>query len=306
MTNPAPVISVVIPAYNAEKYLVQSVESILTQTFTDFELLIIDDGSTDKTLEIANGFTDPRIRVIKNPHNLGIPKTRNIGWQEAGGDFIANQDADDWSHPERLEKQLAFMHENPQVAMSSTNRNLVDEHGNSQSQRAMPASPTWVSMKMRNEIVCTSVMIRKSILDEFGGYNECFDMAEDYELWLRIIKKHPIANMPEHLINIRVHSQSTTAKDSYALVNWHTLAKAVTCNLVTQANVKRYYENGIETFFPEIPQELKAENLVLLAAGFKNTKRYKEAHAKYIELKNLNGWNWKIGRNIFKMWIKSR
>ncbi len=305
-----PAVSVIMPAFNTEKYLRAAVQSILDQTFTDFELLIIDDGSTDDTAQIATALaaTDRRICVITNPKNLGVSVARNIGIKAANAPLIALQDADDLSTPERFKKQIAFMEANPDVAVVSPNRISFDANGTEKNHRPMPARPTWQSMKKRNEIVCTATMIRKSVLDEVGGFNEFFVMAEDYELWLRIVKKHSIANLSDPLCKIRVHSQSTTGggKGPADLARWRMLALAVADDLVTPETVQRYYETGIATFATEMPIALKEEYLTHLAAGLKNAKQYKQSLATHRELKNLTGWNWKVGRNIAKMWFKSR
>ncbi len=225
---PTPTISVILPAYNIERYLAKAIQSIIEQTFTDFELLIVNDGSVDNTQAVAQGFDDNRIHIINNPRNIGLMRTLNVGIKHAKAALIARQDADDWSHPNRFQKQIDFMNANPDVAACSTNRINVDENGNEQPMRPMPPRPTYASMKKRNEMVHTSAVIRKSVLDEVGGYNEHFRSAEDYELWLRIIQKHPIANLPEPLCYIMVHSQSSTGKAPGDLVRWHMLALAVT------------------------------------------------------------------------------
>jgi len=108
-----PKITVFIPAYNREKYIGDAIESILAQTFTNYEILLIDDGSTDGTVDIMRSYTDPRLRIIRNEKNLGIPKTRNKGIEHARGEYIAMLDSDDRAYPTRLEKQAAFMDRHP-------------------------------------------------------------------------------------------------------------------------------------------------------------------------------------------------
>ena len=311
MTHSPPHISVVLPAYNAEKYLDQAVRSILAQTFTDFELIIVDDGSIDNTLVIAhnlaNDLADPRIRVIANKENRGIPKTRNIGWKAATGEFIAHQDADDYSHPTRLEKQITYLRKNPKVGVLGTNRQTLNRQGKIRDHKPMPEQAVFDDLLHRNLIINGSAMVRRSVLEQADGYDEWFPTCEDYDLWLRIADGIAwIRNLPDALYVHREHDESMTAKDPGDLIAWRMLALAVATGLVTQADVKRYYEDGIETFAMEMPSQLKLEYLTLLAAGLKNAKQYKQSLDAFLELKNLTGWNLKVGRNVVQMWIKSR
>jgi glycosyltransferase involved in cell wall biosynthesis len=209
-------VTILLPAYNAEKYIKTAIKSILNQTFTEFELLIINDGSTDKSVNIIETFKDKRIQLIHNPANLGLIKTLNKGIDLTKGKYIARMDADDIAMPERLEKQLLFLEKNPEYALVGTQANFIfgDKLSN-----------TLFSMETNSEIlpvlslfscpfIHPSVMIKTNILKEFY-YNEGFTTAEDYELWTRILKKYPCANLPESLLQYRIHDNniSTTQND---------------------------------------------------------------------------------------------
>lgn len=304
MTTPQ--ISVILPAYDVEKYLGKAVQSILDQTFTDFELIIINDGSVDGTLSVAKSFTDPRIRVIDNGKNVGVSAARNVGIENSNGEFIAVQDGDDYSHPTRLQMQIDFMQANLNIALVGSGGDFINSDGDLIRQVQMPISPTYESLKNRNEIISASVMIRKSILDDVGFYNPHFKAAEDYELWLRISKKYPIANLPDIHYQILVHSQSATGSDPSGLVGWHMLALAVANKLVTDKQVQEYYDNGIETFVNEMPAELNREYLTLLAAGYKNAKHYQLAKKAFIRYGKNYGWNFKTIRNVIKCHMLSK
>src|SRR5262249_35270201 len=126
-----PKVTVVIPVYNREKYVRDAIDSILVQTFPDFELLVIDDGSTDRSREVVQSYHDPRIHLVCNGTNLGVPKTRNLGIQLARGEYLAFLDSDDWAYPERLGKQVAFLDSHPDYAAVGAWIAWMDEEGRS-------------------------------------------------------------------------------------------------------------------------------------------------------------------------------
>lgn len=208
--NP-PVITVLLPAFNAAPFLGAAIESVLAQTCVDFELLVIDDGSTDSTRVVAAGFRDPRLRVLANERNLGLTATLNRGLREARGEFIARQDADDVSQPDRFARQLEFLRANPQVMLLGTSARQVDDAGRAQGTLDMPRSPLAVrwAMLFDNPFLHSAVMFRRApVVAEFGGYDESFSISQDYELWSRIARRHPVANLPERLVTLRAHAGS--------------------------------------------------------------------------------------------------
>ncbi len=209
-----PSITVLMPVYNCARYLNAAIESILAQTHRDFEFLIIDDASTDKSLAILEAYRDPRIRLVRNPVNLGLTRSLNIGLGLATGEWIARQDGDDVSTPERLATQLAFLIKNTEAALVGSQVRLVDEFGASRGRRDSPLEPIsirWASL-FENPIPHSSVMFRTRLIrDEFGGYDETFDCCQDYELWCRLMARYPIWNLPERLVSLREHSASVTS-----------------------------------------------------------------------------------------------
>ena len=219
MNRKKPTVSVILPAFNAEKYIGEAVDSILSQTFTDFELIVINDGSTDytlKILEVAQAGCGPhsRLRIISNTRNLGLLKSLNKGIALARGDYIARQDADDISLPERLEKQYKYLQKHPQVALLGTARKTILVNGTVKEHKLKLQNPAFKDMLQSNCFVHGSVMIRKTALDSVGGYNELFYSSEDYELWLRLTKQFPAANLPEPLYILRRHSDRSTWKST--------------------------------------------------------------------------------------------
>ncbi len=209
-----PKVSVILPVYNSEKYIREAVQSILNQTFTDFELLIFNDASTDNTLNILREFKDSRIQIINNEVNLRVVKTLNKGLDLAKGEFIARMDADDIAHAERFSKQLNYFKNHPQVDFCGT---WVQNFG--AEDLIMRAAYTHDNIKARllflNPVFHPSVMFKR---DSFKKYNlrfdESFTNAEDYGLWADAIDVIKFANVPEVLLKYRIHAENVSVLKS--------------------------------------------------------------------------------------------
>lgn len=210
-----PKISVIMPAYNAETYIKEAIDSILSQTYGDFELIVLNDCSKDRTEEIILSYTDPRIVYLKNPQNMGVAATLNRGLAVAGGTYIARMDADDISLPERFAQQVAFLDANPQVAVLGTNSETFDENG--------PLYTGWsatnpAQMKVDLLFSCgvahPSVMMRKAVIQQLGGYDPEFEGMEDYDLWCRVAEHHGVTTLEDILLRYRVHSGQVTKNPS--------------------------------------------------------------------------------------------
>ena len=211
-----PQVSVVIPVWNGERHLKQAIESILAQDFRDFELIIVDDGSTDKTGEIIARYAgDPRVRVHRQ-ENQGLVAALNVGLKLSRADLIARLDADDIALPRRLSLQLAYLHRNPDVMAVGSAVELMDADGRTLGIRRYPIGKAMASRGLLDG--CTlahpAVMMRKAAVEKVGGYRECFRHAEDYDLWLRLTDVGQVDNLPETLIRYRIHAQSVTKKHS--------------------------------------------------------------------------------------------
>ena len=302
MTHSPPHISVVLPAYNAEKYLDQAVRSILAQTFTDFELIIVDDGSIDKTLAIAHNYTDPRIRVIANTENRGLAASCNIGWKAATGEFIARQDADDYSYPTRFEKQIAYLLKNPKVGILGTNRQTINRKGKIRDHKPLPEQAVFDDLLHRNLVVHGSALIRRSVLEQVGGYDEWFRLSQDYDLWLRIADRIAwIKSLPEALYVIREHGESSTAKDPRPAELYRMAALNNIKGNLTDEMREEVMTNGIESYEAHFSAAEQLELTKFLASAYKKTKNYGKALAEYKKLAVKNGISWKIRRNILLM-----
>lgn len=205
-----PKISVVMPVYNGEKYLREAMDSILGQTYTDFEFIIIDDGSKDSSAEIVRSYDDPRIRFHQNEHNMGVAATLNRGLDLATGEYIARMDADDISLPERFAKQVAYMDEHPEVAVCGCD---IELFGARYEKRIFAREPKQMRADMFFScgLAHPTAMMRGELFGPGGfRYNEQFSKMEDYALWLEVLEKHDISCMPEVLLKYRIHPGQVT------------------------------------------------------------------------------------------------
>jgi glycosyltransferase involved in cell wall biosynthesis len=195
-------VSVVLPVYNCPEYVGEALDSILCQTYTDFEAILIDDGSTDSTPKILKQYTDPRIRLITQT-NRGLAATLNRGIELARGKYIARMDQDDMSRPERFAKQVAYLDAHPDCALLGTWAEIWQGHSRTERTHRHPADNSTLKFEMlfNNPFVHSSVMLRKSALDRVGVYStdRSRQPPEDYELWSRIAREYEVANLPEIL-----------------------------------------------------------------------------------------------------------
>ena len=208
-----PVISVIISAYNSENFIKEAIDSVLSQTFTDFEFIIINDASTDSTESIIKSYDDPRIKLIKNDKNIGLTKSLNIGIELAKGKYIARMDADDISFPERFQKQFDFMEQNPDIDVCGSWYELFGERNGIIN---TPENDRDIKdiLFFKNCIAHPTVIMRKETLDKyFVKYDDGFPCSQDYELWCRVADRFKFANIPEVLLKYRVHKEQIgTAK----------------------------------------------------------------------------------------------
>jgi glycosyltransferase involved in cell wall biosynthesis len=211
--NP-PELSVIMSVYNGETYISAAIDSILSQSFRDFELIVINDGSTDITQVIIDSYSDPRIVYLQNEKNIGIAKSLNRGLSIARGRYIAIMDADDISMPERFSKQFTFLENNLEVGVCGTWINIIDKNGNLVDNWCYPVSSNVISCVLLFYccIANPTTMYRKKIIDDIGVYNDEFIAAMDYDLWTRTIGHYKISNIPEFLLNYRIHGDNISQK----------------------------------------------------------------------------------------------
>ena len=215
-------ISVVMPVYNCEKYLSYSIESILSQSFKAFELIIVDDGSSDNSMKIIQSYKDKRVKVIDNQKNIGVTKSLNRAIHYSKGQYIARMDADDISLVDRLEKQFNFMENNPKVAVLGGGYQEIDSDGRLVNYIFKPPvdkrtieHQLLFKKPFANPIVHPTAIIRRTALEDIGGYRVLFQTAQDYDLWLRTSEKYIIQNLDEILIYYRFHPDSIFNKSVF-------------------------------------------------------------------------------------------
>ena len=208
-------VSILMCTYNREQYLKRAIDSVIAQTYTEWELIIVDDGSTDNTEQLLAFYPDPRIRYIKMDKNRFYCYAANYGLQNCRGDYVAFQNSDDEWLPDKLEKQMRFMEEHTEAGACFTEVTLIDNEGNDLSERCLPMEKLfenhyedqkdWMHFFLhKGNCVChPSALVRKKVMDEVGGFNLMYCQLADFDLWVRIVTEHPIYVLPEKLIRFR-------------------------------------------------------------------------------------------------------
>ncbi|ODS37371.1 hypothetical protein BEH94_07800 [Candidatus Altiarchaeales archaeon WOR_SM1_SCG] len=222
-----PEVTVLMSVYNGEKYLREAIDSILNQTFKDFEFLIVNDGSTDKTAEILKSYDDHRVKIINNKKNIGLTKSLNKGLKVARGKYIARMDADDISMHERLEREIYFLETHQDYAVVGTFLKILDEDSEVIRHLERPIKDADIREFLNNDncIPHGSVMVRKACLLDVGFYDESIARSQDYELWLRLSEKYRLANIPEYLYAWRAHKENIESRYRSEQVGFVEMAK---------------------------------------------------------------------------------
>ena len=211
-----PLVSVIMPVFEPHPvYFRQAIDSILEQTFTDFELIVVEDPSSSSGQTLLAGVSDPRIRYFLNSERTSLPRQHNRALGESRGRFICRCDADDICEPQRIERELAFLHAHPDVDVVGTCLTIIDEQSNVIGRRDYPLEHDQILNAMRrfNPIANSSVMYRRELFERFGGKRDSVLPAQDYEWYSRVACGGArFANLPEPLVRYRVHSQMSGRK----------------------------------------------------------------------------------------------
>lgn len=207
-------VTVFMPVFNGEAYIRNAIQSVLNQTYKDFELLILNDGSTDGSVQIIRSFTDPRIRLLHNEGNKGLSYTRNRGFKEANSKYFAILDCDDIAHPTRLQEQVDFLDSHADFALIGSSVRIIDEKGEGESGWTFSASPEEIPVILlfQNYFAQSSVMLRTDA--EGLHYRDEYPPCEDYELWYRLSLKYKVGNLSEMLTDYRIHSGGISKRQS--------------------------------------------------------------------------------------------
>jgi hypothetical protein len=211
----SPTVSVVMSVFNGEEFLSETIDSVLNQSFRDFEFVIVDDGSTDGTADILSKYVlrDGRIRVSRNGKK-GRAASLNLGISLANGEYVANTDADDLAMPGRLEEQVAFMERNPEVGVLGGAFELITDSGRVIDiiRHPLDDSQLRAAILRYNPICHSSVILRKEIVLALGGYRRTFEPSEDYDLWLRMSERSKLANLHNVLVRYRIHGNQLSIR----------------------------------------------------------------------------------------------
>ncbi len=258
MQQTTPLVSVVIPVFNAQAYIAEAVESILAQTYTHFELILIDDASTDGTLEILQRYAaqDARIRLLINERNLNITPTLNRGLQEARGELIARMDADDISLPDRLEKQVAFLQSHPEIGLISGRALAIDAKGevipDEFSLIREPGVIRWL-LHFTCPITHPAVMGRLDLFLQAGGYDPEIPFAEDYALWQKMSTFTNLSNLEDFLIKKRAHNQSIGVTRRETMMHSHMLVQQRAISVLLNRPVDLEEIRGLRNLSKSVP-----------------------------------------------------
>jgi glycosyltransferase involved in cell wall biosynthesis len=247
-----PRISILMPVWNGETFLAAAVDSLLAQTFTDFELLVIDDGSTDRTAEILQDYTDPRLRVLRLDH-AGIVVALNRGMSAAQADWIARLDADDISEPRRLERQWQAVSRHPRAVLCHTAITFFGGGDITPGKTRLPRSRSFTALRLCHQcpVVHSTVLFKKSVALAAGGYLPEERHAEDFSLWGRMLEMGEFIALPEKLVRFRVHQQSVSRQNLEA----------------QQALARRIGTRHCQKFFQHDESEAIRANALLLTAS---------------------------------------
>ena len=216
----APRVSILMTVYNAEKYVRDSVNSLIVQTFTDWELIAVDDGSKDGSLTALREYSDARVRVFPLGENIGRTPALRFAFDQARGDYIAVLDADDISSPNRLALQVAFMDQHSDVALVASWAQFIDEHGNVFDKFQPPINLEQLRdyLGWANPVVHSSAMYQRQLAQEVGGYPADIIWAQDYGLILALAQRAKIAMIGDYLCQLRVLTTSMTHSKKYQLI----------------------------------------------------------------------------------------
>jgi hypothetical protein len=213
-----PRVSVLMPMHNASQFVGRALQSVLAQTFSDFELLVINDGSTDGSDKVVEEYSDPRVKLHHNSGNIGVPATLNRGLELATGEYVARLDADDICVPSRLARQVSYMDAHPDVGVCGSWVRIVGAHHGFVMRRPCGSEVIRAFMCLDNPLFHPTVILRKRILDDSGlRYRQTYPRAEDFDLWERVADVSLIDNIPAVLVGYRVHGASVSATSSDAM-----------------------------------------------------------------------------------------
>lgn len=257
-TPPDPTVSVLVPVRDDEDYIKPAIDSILSQTYADFELVLIEAGSVDSTPEIIASYDDPRIRVETVSDKASLYEALNYGLRVCRGHYIARHDADGLSVPTRIEKQVRYLNENPAVVAIGTSAHLLTPGGARTETISLTPRVTIQTLRRQNELIHGSVMVRRDALDSIGGYDELFKIRGGYDLWLRLLSEGELHNFVAPLYNIRTYRTPVSSHviRDLALYHYFALHQHGYGDIGSVEQLEQ--DRSLETFLDSLPKSTRA------------------------------------------------
>jgi len=331
-----PAISVLMTAYNSELFIRKAIQSVLDQTFSDFELIVYNDGSTDRTVAVVKEFADPRIRLLSSEKNRGVTYARQTTLSLAKGKYVAILDSDDIAFPTRLEKQYKFLETHPDVKLCGGNAVVIDEKGNHIVETLIPFyRPEELKVKLffNNIFVNSTVMYRREEVLSLGGYRDRV-LAEDYDLFVRLANLYEIYILTEEfLVYYRLHSNNISQTKRNKIIEEVREIKREQLAFVGIRNIELYLPSiealtsrqfrnqSIEDFYGllvelkqanlktrKLPQKIFEKELFSFWYSIVTSTMPKNKRVSYLlrkELFRVSFTSFKQKRRIFKFWLRS-
>lgn len=318
-----------MPVHDGEKYIQQAVESILSQTYSDFEFIIIDDGSSDNTVPMLEKYAveDSRIVLACNKTNLGLACSLNLGLEKAKGEYIARMDADDISLPGRLAAQVLFLDDHPEVGVLGTAASLMDSQGVLGHLVKYPERHVllyWMMCFFENPIIHPSVMFRKKLIVEMGGYDERYVTSQDFDLWSRMAVSTNLANIQDVYLYLRKHEENISStryqqQQEYSLKISASLISNNLNRMIQPAQIKDYCDflwNRTKMPFAETsfaagvvyrlakmflgkPQMLHLDRLWIIENAISRINNLKQELGTHVfEKAKLDYWKWSLKHSL--------
>ncbi len=283
--NSSDLVTVLIPVFNAESYVAESIASIQCQSYDNLEILVIDDGSTDNSSQIVSKIKDKRIRLVRASKNQGLIATLNMGIELAKGTFIARLDADDFSNPKRIELQLKAFKESEVGLVCSNMSTIVGCENQSSQGWGFSCESLYYNLNLRQCIGHSSVMFKKALVERVGKYDRSAELVEDYDLWSRLIRVSKIKYLQEDLTTYRVLEESISHSNE---IEQSKNAKNISLKRLSEIGISSgeiiydFYHSGKISYGDELIESLNQyqENLMSSVPEWVNTSRLK-AYLKY-------------------------
>ncbi|HEX3071685.1 MAG TPA: glycosyltransferase [Thermoanaerobaculia bacterium] len=283
--------TVLLATYNDEPFLGAAIDSVLAQTFSDFELLIVLDASTDRSRDIVESYRDPRVRLLVNETNLGLAASLNRGLAIIASEYVARLDGNDLCFPERLARQVAYLDANPDVALAGSQAALIDVAGRRVGSLRRPVTSLGIRWHrvFGSPVIHSSAMFRRAIVwDTLGGYDGGFRFGEDFEVWNRLAKEHAIGNLPEALVAYRDDPSSMSggarhpARDRYlarkAPLVYDNLTAVLRWDDVPRRWAERWVLTG-DSLIPQTAEEVRDVVMMIESCTERLRSVYPEAAA---------------------------